>query len=140
MLEHLLPLASRRNPLKLTVLLKNPTVELLYKYFEESLKEIFRFYCQGELPSASGTLNHKNSMKFLSSDQRDGIFDKKLTKLNDLKNNSGMTQREREIELLEEEEAKNRELRKQNDHCIKATKLGYSDFLRFANDFGILTK
>lgn len=44
LMDNLLPFASRRVPYDISTVLKKPTVETLYKYYEDSLTELFRFY------------------------------------------------------------------------------------------------
>ena len=45
LMDNILPLADRRHPINISIsILKQPTVENLLKYFEDSLLQIFKFF------------------------------------------------------------------------------------------------
>jgi hypothetical protein len=108
LMDNVLPLATRRKPVTISLLLKQPVIETLFKYYEEALSELYKFY------TTSADLRRKGNNLMRSTTHHIDVFDN-------------------EVELIEEAKLKaSRELGNLN-------KMGYSDFLRFAKDFGLIT-
>jgi len=113
LMDNILPLASRRKPYSISELLKQPHIEVIFKYYEEALKEIYKFY------TTSSDIIQKGKNMISSTNQKIDTFD-------DAK------------ELYAE--VKKKRLAGSQDGLNGATKMGYADFVRFANDFGLITR
>lgn len=90
------------------LLLKQPQIDALFKYYEEALHEIYKFY------TTSSDLRKKGHNMLRSTAHTVDVFDN-------------------EVELIEESKLKAyRELTTANKMC-------FADFIRFSNDFGLVT-
>jgi hypothetical protein len=108
LMDNVLPLAPRRKPVSLAQLLKQPPIEALYKYYEDALLELYKFY------TTSSDKHRKGKHMLRSTNHLASTFDDQK-------------------ELIAE--AKQRSQKE----AVSANKMGYEDFFRFANDFGIVT-
>lgn len=107
LMDNVLPLASRRKPISIALLLKQPNIDSLFKYYEDALLEIYKFY------TVSADLRKKGNNMLKSTTHNIDVFDN-------------------EVELIEEAKLKAyRELSTSN-------KMSFFDFIRFANDFGLV--
>lgn len=111
LLDNILPMASRRKPISIAALVKQPHIELIYKYYEDALIELFKFY------TTSSDLNKKGRTMMYSTSHLADTFDGQRAII---------------------EEAKGRVQRGAADPN-HSNRMGYHDFIRFANDFGLVT-
>ncbi len=44
LMDNVLPLALRRKPISIALLLKQPVIDTLFKYYEDALAELYKFY------------------------------------------------------------------------------------------------
>lgn len=44
LMDNILPLAPRRKPISIALLLKQPPIEAIFKYYEDALAELYKFY------------------------------------------------------------------------------------------------
>ena len=130
-MENVLPLASRRSPKSVDLILSDPQVRQLYHYFGPSLRHIFEFYAGEGSHSAKSKAASKGFMA------EAGTFD----------------------DLKEESKARFRQARRagggtsptpsSSGASVSSSKmgknsmtnaLGYPDFGRFGTDFGLTSK
>jgi hypothetical protein len=107
LMDNILPLASRRKPVTIEVLLRQSNIENIFKYYEEALKELYKFY------TTSAALTNKGNNLQRSVRSSHLSFDDQR-------------------ESFEETRGKSRE--ESSEH-----QMSYSDFIRFSNDFGMVT-
>lgn len=107
LMDNILPMASRRKPVSIELLLRQANIEGIFKYYEEAIRELYKFYTTSSALSSKGK-NLQRSVRSTSmtfDDQR---------------------------EAFEEVRVKNRE--ETSEH-----QMSYEDFIRFSNDFGMVT-
>ncbi len=109
LMDNLLPMASKRKPVSIALLLKQPNIEAIFKYYEDSLQELYKFY------TTSSDLDRRGKNMVRSMSHLAETFDD-----------------QREVF----QEAKNRSSK---DSSNAPNRMGYPDFIRFANDFGLVT-
>lgn len=101
-------MASTRKPVSIAALLRQPVIENIFKYYEDALLEIFRFYTT----SSDYSQKVKNMIK--STSKIGQTFDDTKESIQNTK-----------------QKASNKE--------STSNKMAYADFLRFANDFGLIS-
>jgi hypothetical protein len=109
-MDNVLPLASRRVIVDLSALVHQEPVNALFTYFEDALMDIFKYYA-----TAGDQLTKNKDM--LKSTSVGSMLSKK----------SFDDQKELFVEAKERSQLQN----------SLANQMGYSDFMRFASDFGM---
>lgn len=111
LMDNVLPLAARRKPYSISQLLKQPHIEAILKYYEDALKELYKFY------TTSSDIIQKGKNMASSLSHRAETFDQAK-------------------EMFDEAKIRTAS----HDLLYATTKMGYGDFMRFANDFGLISK
>lgn len=109
LMDNVLPLASRRSVVDVSALVHQPSVDTLFSYFEESMQLLFQYYAT----FSDQTTKSKTLMKSMGH----------------LAGKSFEMQRTEFIEAKEKEQYQS----------TQASLMGYSEFLRFASDFGLVS-
>lgn len=114
LMDNILPLASRRKPVTIALLLRQPAIETIFKYYEDALQEIYKFY------TVSSALNHKDKALQRSVTTSAATFDDQFEEM-----------------LAMEGETKGKDAIKE---VSRGHQMSHPDFIRFANDFGLVTR
>ncbi|GMH79654.1 hypothetical protein TrVE_jg13677 [Triparma verrucosa] len=123
LMENVLPLASRRSPKSIDVVLENDTsVKELHKYFKASLTKIFEYYASSGMASAKEKASHRGF--HAESKNFDELRDETKAKLDKGAQSSDMSV--------------SSSMRLKQNSMTSA--MGYADFIRFASDFGLTSK
>eukprot|EP00981_Chlorochromonas_danica_P015277 scaffold11522_cov239-Ochromonas_danica.AAC.4 len=79
LMDNVLPLAPRRKPISVQYLLKQPPIEALFKYYEDALMELYKFYTMSSDKSRKGKhmLRSTTHMGSTFDDQRELIEEAK---------------------------------------------------------------
>ncbi len=79
LIDNILPLASKRNSTSIIPLLKQPAVESLFKYYEDSLLVLFQFFASSSDQRAKGKNMIKTTSNYVKTfdDQRELIEESK---------------------------------------------------------------
>lgn len=109
LMDNILPLASRRIIVDISSIVHQPAIDALFKYYEEALLQLFQYYAT----FSDLTTKSKTLMKSMGH----------------LSGKSFEMQRDEFIEAKEKEHFQN----------SQASMIGYSEFLRFAGDFGLMS-
>lgn len=88
LMDNILPNAARRKPVDITSFLKQPTIEALFKYYENALLELFKFYAMSSDQNQKG----KNMIRATSNivktfDDQRGLIEEAKTR-NHIQNSS----------------------------------------------------
>lgn len=108
LMDNILPLALRRKPVSVTSIMRQPVIEELFKYYEDALNQLFRFYATASAKSASS----KSLLKTTSAQVKTFDDQRKI------------------IERLQD-------AGKKGSENSLANSIGYADFVRFSGDFGL---
>ena len=72
LMDNVLPLATRRKPVTIALLLKQPHIEALFKYYEDALLELYKFY------TTSADLRRKGNNMMRSTAHHVNIFEEEI--------------------------------------------------------------
>lgn len=108
LMDNILPLALRRKPVSVMSIMRQPVIEELFRYYEDALNQLFRFYATASAKSASS----KSLLKTTSAQVKTFDDQRKI------------------IERLQDAGKKSSENSLSNS-------IGYTDFVRFSGDFGL---
>lgn len=108
LMDNILPMASRRKPVSIELLLKQSNIDAIFRYYEEALRELYKFY------TISSALNSKGKALQRSVKSTSHTFDD---------------------QRLEHEETRAKSREESAEH-----QMSYADFIRFSNDFGLVTR
>lgn len=109
LMDNILPLASRRSVVDVKALVHQPAVDLLHSYYEEALVQLFSYYA---------------------------VFSDQSSKSKTLVKSMGhLTGKSFEVQRTEFQAAKELEQQEKSQMSL----VGYSEFLRFASDFGLVS-
>lgn len=111
LMDNILPIAPRRKPISIQYLLKQTNIENLFKYYQDALFDIYKYYTTTSDLKIKGKNMLKSTTTSTFDDQKEQI-----------------------------EEAKQRMLREYQMHNNSSNRLDYNDFFRFAHDFGIMSE
>jgi hypothetical protein len=131
LMDNILPMACRRKPVNIILLLKQPNIDAIFKYYEDALKELYKCY------TISSALNKKGkalqrSVKSSANNPFDDNHQNNETMgggggggggngNNNSNNNSNKSKGGYDQELASHQ-------------------MSYADFMRFANDFGLVSR
>lgn len=115
LMDNVLPMASRRKPILAEALLTQPAVEALYEYYEDALKAFYRFY------TSSSEAKGRTMVQSLGPSVR--TFDD-----------------HKEEQTRSRQSAAAPGAAESVSPVKGGTQLSYTDFLRFASDFGLTSR
>ena len=159
LMENVLPLASRRSPKSIDVVLENDTsVKELYKYFKASLTKIFEYYASSGMASAKEKASHRGfhaeSKNFdelrdetkAKLDKGAGIQSSDMSVSSSMRLKQNRCVREWVVFIHVRSLSPNpiypntsKNTRYPHPHSMTSA-MGYADFIRFASDFGLTSK
>jgi hypothetical protein len=79
LMDNVLPLATRRKPVSIALLLKQPPIDALFKYYEDALFELYKFYI------TSADLRRKGNNMMRSTAHQIDIFENEIEQIEEVK-------------------------------------------------------
>lgn len=107
LMDNILPLASRRKPIDVSVYTTNPLVDELHEYYGDALSDLFNFYST----FSDHTAKVKNMVKSTSTTASSPSFDLQRALIKEARE-------------------------KCHEQSLQANRMSYSDFIKFASEFG----
>jgi len=117
LVDNILPLASRREPMQVTAILESKDIHNLFSFFKEAIQSMFDFYAA----NAANNVGQKQLTKTTASKSRS--FQEHQTQIGAM----------RDAAVKEEKDAKAAKEKVKKS----GTFMGYEEFMRFSVDFGI---
>lgn len=124
LMDNILPLAPRRKPTDVSSLLKTAPVYELFKYYEDALLQLFRFYATSSVKSASA-----RTMIKTTSGAGNKSFDEHASVS---ASNNGPSSSSSSSSYFTNKKSGSAA----NENSL-ANSIGYADFVKFSSDFGL---
>ena len=131
LMDNILPLASRRKPGDMSAIVKQPPVIDLFKYYEDALLQLFRFYATASAKSGGS----KSSLNTTS--ERDKSFDEAAERIKAQQKKQQQTPGSKSGVGGSSSGMGGGSSSKRAGENSLANAIGYQDFVKFSADFGM---